>query len=70
MDIWYIYASRFSWNRTMVDFHTWILMLLHLLSLVGKALPKKKKILGNSDEIVTDLQNLIWTFLNDLTYGT
>ena len=55
----------------MVDFHTWILMLLHLLSLVGKALPKKKKKkLGNSDEIVTELQNLIWTFLNDLTYGT
>jgi hypothetical protein len=37
----------------------------------GKGASEKKKIiLGNSDEIVTDLQNLIWTFLNDLTYGT
>ena len=72
LDISYIYTSRFSWNRTMVDFHTWIERCCSTCWVErGKgASGKKKIILGKSDEIVTDLRNLIWTFLNDLRYGT
>ena len=70
LDIWYIYASRFSWNRTM-----------GLISILGSwccstcwVLWERRFRKKKNSEIVMRLwqscKTLIWTFLNDLTYGT